>query len=408
MDFYPPIDWTKHPLHSAAISANISEVSRLIAEGADVNENLDMDVNGNQDVAGSPLHVALRNCARDQPGFASGTHHHEVVRLLLATGADVHSQRLWEGTPLHDAARRGLINIAKLLISYGADVDSRDYNGLTPLHLAAANDRLKMVEFLLSQRAEIDAVAGCDPESHPRHRHHHRGGSTSMRLIRHLSEITPLQLAAREGRVAIVRRLLEAGASLDIQKARGWAAMFKRDSAKRYDGVIVLLKRSTVNPAAALAEIAIAEKLTQRGFDLTQRDGRISRISGCEQLSDNDLIALIECQSLEELDLRCSAITDDGLVHVGRIASLVDLELCDTSVSANGLAHLRNLKNLRSLNLYGTSIVIDDDTVENLLALLSLQWLDLRETPLAKADTSAFEKLRRRNPNLEFHPLGIP
>src|SRR3990172_3651818 len=36
MEFYPPIDWTGHRLHAAAISGNSDEVRRLIAEGADV------------------------------------------------------------------------------------------------------------------------------------------------------------------------------------------------------------------------------------------------------------------------------------------------------------------------------------------------------------------------------------
>src|SRR5580658_10058264 len=111
MDFYPPIDWTKHPLHAAAFSANRSELARLIAEGADVNEQLCLDVNGHQDVAGSPLHIALRNCAWDEPGFAGGSNHLDVVRQLLAAGANVRSRRRWEGTPLHDAAWLGRIHI---------------------------------------------------------------------------------------------------------------------------------------------------------------------------------------------------------------------------------------------------------------------------------------------------------
>jgi len=46
MEFYPPIDWIRHPLHAAAISGNAREVQRLLAEGADVNERLDLDVDG--------------------------------------------------------------------------------------------------------------------------------------------------------------------------------------------------------------------------------------------------------------------------------------------------------------------------------------------------------------------------
>lgn len=54
VDIYPAIDWTRHRLHAAAISGNSNEVKLLIDEGADVNENLDLDVNGRQHVAGTP------------------------------------------------------------------------------------------------------------------------------------------------------------------------------------------------------------------------------------------------------------------------------------------------------------------------------------------------------------------
>jgi ankyrin repeat protein len=233
MDFYPPIDWTKHPLHTAAIGANSSEVKRLIAEGADVNEHVCMDVTGRQDVAGSPLHVALRNCAYDEPGFANGSNHLEVVRLLLAAGANVRLRRLWEGTPLHDAAQLGRKHIAKLLICHGADVNSTEHHeGVTPLHLAAASGRLEMIEYLLSEGAKSDPVAHFNPELR------HRGGA--MRLGR-LHGMTPLQLAVKAGHVAVVRRLLEAGASLDISTAIRMAEQSKCDSEKRYDEIIGLL-----------------------------------------------------------------------------------------------------------------------------------------------------------------------
>ena len=230
-NFYPPIDWTKHPLHAAAISGNCSEVKRLISEGADVNEQLEMDVNGQQDVAGSPLHVALRNCACDKPRIAAGSTHLEAVRLLLAAGANVRSRRLWEGTPLHDAARLGQIHIARLLVSHGADINSTEHHdGVTPLHLAAVHDRLEMVEYLLSERADVDAVA------RPEFGH----GAERERRLRAVG-MTPLQLAAREGHVAVVRRLLEAGACVETSKTIAFVMQSKRDSEKRYDEIISFL-----------------------------------------------------------------------------------------------------------------------------------------------------------------------
>ena len=246
-EIHHPIDWTRHRLHAAAISANSGEVKRLITEGADVNEQLDEDIYGS---AGSPLHIALRNCATDDVGF--GYRHLETVKILLAAGADVRSRRRYEGTPLHDAAQFGLIRIADLMISCGADVNSReDSEGRTPLHLAAANDRLRMVEYLLSKGADIDSVAHGDPrppDPVP-------GESLCHRLV-HRDEsaigMTPLQLAAREGHVTVVRRLVEAGASLNVATAIDWATgasltaidwamRSKRKSEGKYNEIIALL-----------------------------------------------------------------------------------------------------------------------------------------------------------------------
>ena len=233
MDFYPPIDWTEHRFHAAAISGNSAEVRRLIADGADVNEQLDLDINGRQDVAGSPLHVALRNCAYDTPSFAGGDRHLEVVAVLLAAGADVRSRRKWEGTPLHDAARLGLIHIAELLISSGADVNSKENaERRTPLHLAAANGRLKMVDYLLSRGAAVDAVADWNPPRQVAIRISLDGGKT------------PLQLAAERGHVAVVKRLLDAGAC-DDRAAFDLATRAKQASNDTFDEIIALLSSQT-------------------------------------------------------------------------------------------------------------------------------------------------------------------
>lgn len=227
MEFYPPIDWTRHPLHTAAMSGNRGEVERLIAQGADVNELLNLRM-GRQDLAGTPLHVAIHNCGADDLSLYQG--HHEVVKMLLAAGADVRLCRKWEGTPLHDAARAGLIHIAEVLISYGADVNSKDdAERRTPLHFAAANGKVKMVDYLLARGADIHAVADLKPDPF------------ACTPIFEDIEKTPLQLAAREGHVAIVKRLLEAGASLGDRTALDLAARSKRESDTRYDEIVALL-----------------------------------------------------------------------------------------------------------------------------------------------------------------------
>jgi hypothetical protein len=75
--FYPPIDWTLHPLHAAADRGNRAEVERLIAAGANVNQVLHLSVRG-AGLAGTPLHVALFDCG-DNTSLYRG--HHEWLQI---------------------------------------------------------------------------------------------------------------------------------------------------------------------------------------------------------------------------------------------------------------------------------------------------------------------------------------
>jgi ankyrin repeat protein len=240
--FYPPIDWTQHPLHAAAASGNRAEVERLIAAGADVNQVLYVEVR-EAGLAGTPLHVALFDCGDNEYLYRG---HHEVVEVLLAAGADVHLCRMWEGTPLHDAARFGLTRIAGMLVAHGADVNGRgDYLHRTPLHLAATYGRPRMVDFLLSKGAELEPVAGGFALDGARTSPYWRQYDTGSRE-RVLPAVpwtgTPLQMAASQGHAEVVRRLIERGACLGIVTAIDMAARARGWCQERFDEVITLLE----------------------------------------------------------------------------------------------------------------------------------------------------------------------
>lgn len=79
----------------------------------------------------------------------------EMMRLLLARGAEVEQQHFLGTTALHWACLHGLIEMVEMLLEHGADLNRRgrkfDAAGETPLKLAKARDHHEIAR-LLSQR----------------------------------------------------------------------------------------------------------------------------------------------------------------------------------------------------------------------------------------------------------------
>lgn len=98
---------------------------------------------------------------RDRWGFtplhgAAGGKHVDMLRYLVARGADVNVANDGGTTPLHLAA---CPHIAQALIEAGAVVDARDGNDDTPLHVAAAHPEMRdVVECLIGHGADVNAV----------------------------------------------------------------------------------------------------------------------------------------------------------------------------------------------------------------------------------------------------------
>lgn len=91
-------------------------------------------------------------------GLAAFFHHGDVVRFLIAAGADVRapSQNGLTVTALHSAVADGGDRVSALaLIAAGADVHATQRHGWTPLHGAALSGDRVVVEALLA--------AGADP-----------------------------------------------------------------------------------------------------------------------------------------------------------------------------------------------------------------------------------------------------
>ena len=126
------------PLHEAAKTGNLDEVTGLIEKGATVDVK---DENGN-----TALYIAV------------GQGHKEVAQLLIMKGANVNAV-CWLGyTPLHWAVTvlGGKTDLAELLITKGANVNAVDNKGWTPLAKAAYSGFIDLAELLISKGANVN------------------------------------------------------------------------------------------------------------------------------------------------------------------------------------------------------------------------------------------------------------
>ncbi len=125
----------RHPratrlLHHACEKNDLSEIERLISEGADINARSQESDGGRV-----PLEDAIEyGCL-------------EAVRLLLRQGAGVNVRNRRGRTPLRLAAMMGYEDIVQELLANGADVNARDDYG-TPEDWAARHHRTVVVEML--------------------------------------------------------------------------------------------------------------------------------------------------------------------------------------------------------------------------------------------------------------------
>ena len=85
---------------------------------------------------------------------------------------------------IHEAAKKGSLEIIKVFLSKGVKVDAKDKHGLTPLFHAACKGHKDICEFLISKGADVNAgaEAGFFPLSGALNNRYH-GGDTIFKLL---------------------------------------------------------------------------------------------------------------------------------------------------------------------------------------------------------------------------------
>lgn len=89
--------------------------------------------------------------------FATSKGHNEIVKLLIAKGADVNGKDLVYGrTPLIWAIADGKAEIVKILLNKGADINAKAENGLSALMNAIAKEDVEIVKALIDKGADVN------------------------------------------------------------------------------------------------------------------------------------------------------------------------------------------------------------------------------------------------------------
>ena len=190
-DFTAQTFGNRTPLMTAAERGQIKVVTYLI-----------------EHVRGAPYYVNLR----DDNG-KTALHHAvqcfdpiscEILSCLIEHGGDVNCRAYDNCTPLMIAAERGQTKVVTFLIQHGADLDLRDMDGQTALHYAVCGSDVscEILSYLIENGAKVNAFTRRDN-----------------------CKRTPLMLACRYGHFNAVSSLIECGAKVNLQDAKGNTAV---------------------------------------------------------------------------------------------------------------------------------------------------------------------------------------
>ncbi len=332
------------PVADAASVGDLDQVNALIAGGQDVN------------ISQPDGSTALL--------WAAYESNPEMVAALIEAGADPNAANEFGITPLLQASRIGDAAVIRTLLDAGAEIALTSPNGETALMAAARTGSADAVSLLLERGSDPNAMeslweqtalmwaaveghthvvdillnAGADPNMQA------RVSELEQRTTRTdfpSGGFTALMFAARNADEAVVRRLLEGGADINLTNADGATAMMIAVVNDRFDFAAMLLELGADPNDGSLYQAVLMHDATT---DWLAKDGTQWRADHPNQLTALDLTrALLEAGAdpnkpfigqLHSTSMCCD--TKENATPLYRAAVAADVEALELLIEHGG------------------------------------------------------------------------
>ena len=205
-------------------AARMAELKKWLAQGANPDDELGNAIVANdiervRYLLGHGAHMDAQDGEGYTPLVNAVRFGFDGIAGYLAAqkGGDVNLADRNQWTPLMHAAWQDRPDMITILIAHGAKLDAKDSDGLTPLAIAAQNGKVKAAQGLIVAGADVNAPAA-------------KGG------------YTPLMLAAISGSSELAASLIEHGAKVNAVNPGGVTALMIGAAGNHRNVVELLLK----------------------------------------------------------------------------------------------------------------------------------------------------------------------
>jgi ankyrin repeat protein len=215
-------DQEKETKFFAGIEAGDAEtVNRFLQDGINPNKKNKNALSGQNRVDTRPIIAAVK---ADKL---------EIVKILLAHGADINARNYFQETALHYAAKKGNLNMIIYLIDRGAEINVADTAGNTPLTAVLTygktigdQNNLNIIKLLIEKGADLNvktasgetpliiAIKKCFDKPELPQLLIAKGADVNFKNI---NGDTPLHISASNNNLKLVLLLIDSGADINVK-----------------------------------------------------------------------------------------------------------------------------------------------------------------------------------------------